>query len=302
MKCNNTNKNHLKPFVKWAGGKSKLLGSIRKCLPAGIGARINRYCEPFVGGGAVLFDLLQRYKFDSVYISDINPELINTYIVIRDNVDDLIQKLKEMENEYLALEQVERGCYYYKQREDFNNVKGDFSRGVYRAALFIFLNKTCFNGLFRVNRKGFFNVPVGDYKSPVICDASNLLNASHALQNVTILNADYSDSFSFIDENTFVYIDPPYRPLSKTACFTAYAEGCFGDKEQIKLAHYAFELDAKGAKVLVSNSNPKNTDKEDDFFERLYHLFYMDTVSSRHMINCKGAERSLITELLIYNF
>jgi DNA adenine methylase len=200
----------LKPFVKWAGGKGQLLVDIRKTYPAGLGIDIKKYAEPFVGGGAVLFDLLSSYNLDAVYISDINAELINTYRMIRDEGEGLIELLSEYENEYIPMEDVQRKDYYYAKRERFNELKvsGISSTNLESAAIFIFLNRTCFNGLFRVNRKGFFNVPMGAYKKPTICDTENLLNISSSLQNVEIVCGDYKKSSDFIDRNTFVYFDP----------------------------------------------------------------------------------------------
>jgi len=190
---------------------------------------------------------------------------------IRDNVDILIKSLKEMENQYVPMNNEDRKVYYYEKRSEYNNLKINIEENnIRKAALFIFLNKTCFNGLYRVNKKGEYNVPMGAYKNPKICDEENLKNVSLALKNVKITYADYRESKDFIDDNTFVYIDPPYRPLNITSSFTSYTENDFSDKEQIELANYIDILNEKGAKIVISNSDPKNTNENDNFFDDLY--------------------------------
>lgn len=294
----------LKPFVKWAGGKSQLLPKIRKSYPEGMGITITKYAEPFLGGGAVLFDILSTYQMEEVYVSDINKELINTYQIIRDDVTGLIKLLTQYQNEYVPADNEKRKLYYYKQRDRFNELISNnlFASSVEGAALFIFLNKTCFNGLYRVNRKGLFNVPMGAYKNPLICDADNLRNASKALQNVTIACADYRNASDFIDERTFVYFDPPYRPLTETSNFTSYTEQLFGDDAQKELAHFVSLMHNKKAKIVVSNSDPKNADASDDFFDTLYAEHRIRRVEATRMINSNSAARGKINELLICNF
>ncbi|MBS3902380.1 MAG: Dam family site-specific DNA-(adenine-N6)-methyltransferase, partial [Dethiobacter sp.] len=184
----------VKPFVKWAGGKSQILGNIRQGYPFGLGKTITKYAEPFVGGGAVLFDVLSKYQLEEVYISDLNRELIETYTQIRENVDEFISVLSTLECEYLLLSDDERKSYYYAKRERFNVLKANAAIGVEMAALFIYLNRTCFNGLYRVNGKGGFNVPMGSYKNPTICDSDNLLAVSKSLQGVRIVCGDYKES------------------------------------------------------------------------------------------------------------
>ncbi|MCQ2385084.1 MAG: DNA adenine methylase, partial [Clostridia bacterium] len=271
----------VKPFLKWAGGKGQLLSEIEQYYPFEDGM-ITKYAEPFVGGGAVLFDILSKYDLDEVYISDINAELINTYCVIRDNVDDLIVLLKGMQKEFVPADVEYRKEYYSAKRERFNDLKvhGDASNNIEKAALMIFLNKTCFNGLFRVNRKGFFNVPMGKYKKPLICDEDNLRAVSEALRNVTVVCGDYRRSADFIDDSTFVYFDPPYRPITDTASFTAYTENLFGDDAQIELAKFADNMHQKGAKIVISNSDPKNANADDDFFDNLYSTYQIKRVEA----------------------
>lgn len=293
----------IKPFLKWAGGKGQLLREIEKYYPFEDG-NITKYAEPFVGGGAVLFDILSKYDLEEVYISDINAELVNAYRVIRDDIDELVAILQMMQNEFVPMDAIERKVYYMAKRERFNDLKisSDETINIEKAALMIFLNKTCFNGLFRVNKKGLFNVPMGSYKNPMICDENNLRTLSKKLKNVKIVCGDYRLSRDFIDEHTFVYFDPPYRPLTDTASFTAYTENVFNDDSQKELAEYVNELDKKGAKIVVSNSDPKNTNEDDNFFDDIYSTYKIKRVEATRMINCNGDSRGKIKELLISNF
>ena len=292
-----------KPFIKWVGGKGQLLPEINKLYPIELGKNINKYAEIFLGGGAVLFDILSKYKLDEVYISDKNLELINTYKSIRDNVDILIKSLKEMEEQYIPLNNEDRKIYYYEKREEYNSLKiNSEMNNIEKAILFIFLNKTCFNGLYRVNKKGKFNVPMGAYKKPKICDEENLKNVSLTLRNVKIVYADYRESEKFIDDKTFVYIDPPYRPLNITSSFTSYTENDFNDKEQIELAEYINVLNKKGAKIVISNSDPKNNDIDDNFFDELYKNYNINRVKATRMLNSNASLRGAINELLITNY
>ena len=292
-----------KPFIKWVGGKGQLLSEINKLYPVELGKNINKYAEIFVGGEAVLFDILSKYKLDEVYISDKNLELINTYKSIRDDVGILIKLLKEMEEQYTSLNNENRKLYYYEKRREYNNLKINIEENnIEKAVLFIFLNKTCFNGLYRVNKKGEFNVPIGTYKKPKICDEENLKNVSMALKKVKIVYADYRESEEFIDNKTFVYIDPPYRPLNITSSFTSYTENDFSDKEQIELAEYINVLNKKGAKIVISNSDPKNNDIDDNFFDKLYKNYNINRVKATRMLNSNASLRGVINELLITNY
>lgn len=287
-----------RPFLKWAGGKTQLLKIIRAYYP--FSKEINKYAEPFVGGGAVLFDILNTFSLKQVYVSDINNDLILTYNCIRDDVENLVQLLKQYEQEYLVLDDISRKVYYLAKRDKFN-LKEPFSN-CQRAALLIFLNKTCFNGLYRLNKKGEFNVPSGVYKNPLICNEENLRLVSEKLQKTKIICGDYKKSIDFIDEKTFVYFDPPYRPLNKTANFTSYTENVFQDDEQIFLAEFIQRVHEKGAKFLLSNSDPKNQDENDLFFDELYAKFNIIRIDASRMINCKGEGRGKIKELLISNY
>lgn len=298
-----TDEKRAKPFLKWAGGKGQLLNEIEQYYPFE-NEKYKKYAEPFVGGGAVLFDVLSKYDLESVYISDINAELINSYCIIRDNLDDLLDMLARMQDEFVPMDTEIRKQYYLDKRNRFNQLKATDGKkaSVERAALMLFLNKTCFNGLYRVNRKGFFNVPMGAYKNPLICDEDNLTAVSCALKKVEIVCADYTRSADFIDEHTFVYFDPPYRPITETAAFTAYTENLFDDTQQIELANFVEMMNARGAKLVVSNSDPKNTNEKDDFFDNIYSARKIKRVEATRMINCNREARGKIKELLISNF
>ena len=291
----------IKPFVKWAGGKGQLLSLISKKYPDGLGYHIKKYAEPFVGGGAVLFNILSTYDLDEVYISDINRELVYAYSSIKDNANNLIELLSVLQTEFYAQRDEGRKEYYYQKRDRFNDLKIK-GYSIEAAALFIFLNKTCFNGLYRVNGNGLFNVPMGRYKTPLICDADNIKKISSNLSNVAIIWGDYRKSEKFIDSNTFVYFDPPYRPITSTANFTAYNENLFDDNAQRELAAFATQLNKKNAKIIISNSDPKNSNINDNFFDILYQGFNITRIEANRMINCNSTARGKITELLITNF
>jgi len=296
---NNTN---AKPFLKWAGGKTQLLNNIEARLPSQVRqGTIDKYVEPFVGGGAVFFYLVQRYHFNHFYLLDINEDLIRCFQAVRDNVETLIRYLSQLKNEFHPLSQTERKKFFLEIRADFNEEKKRrFSTKT--AAKLIFLNKTCFNGLYRVNRKGEFNVPFGKYKNPNICDKENLRFVSEILQSADIICGDFEDSIHFIDDNTFVYLDPPYRPISKTASFTSYSKDAFNQQDQNRLADFCKKIDQKDGKFLLSNSDPKNEDPDDHFFEDYYSKFHIERVKASRAINCKGNKRGQIKELIITNY
>ncbi len=254
-----------RPFIKWVGGKKQLLEEIREKYPS----EIEKYCEPFVGGGAVLFDILSKFKPSQILINDINKELINTYSQIKNNCEGMISQLSEIQAIYKNHSVEENKEFFYEKRARYNELKvnGNDAENLEKAVLFIFLNKTCFNGLYRVNSKGLFNVPFNSAKNPLLCDEENLRACSKLLQSVEMKVGDYKECKSFIDDKTFVYIDPPYRPLTQTAAFTSYSENGFTDKEQIELGNFITEISNNGAMVLASNSDPKNANENDNFFD-----------------------------------
>ena len=297
--------NMARPFLKWAGGKRQLISEIEARLPSDID-ECSSYVEPFIGGGAVLFHLLDSRRFDEVYISDLNPELVLCYRTLQDDADEVIKHLSKMIESYPS-EQEDRKKSYYAIRGDWNSDVGKIpslskTRKAKRTAQTLFLNKTCFNGLFRVNRKGEFNVPIGSYVNPSFPASEDLLEVQKALQGITIHEAPFEECESWVSKDSFVYFDPPYRPLSDTANFVSYAKGDFNDQDQERLATLFRELDQKGAKVLLSNSDPKNTVPEDDFFDDLYSDFTIDRVEANRAINSNPDRRGAITELLIRNY
>ena len=295
-----------RPFLKWAGGKSQLLPEIMPYYPFAEG-RFTRYVEPFLGAGAVLFDILGRFELKSVYIGDCNTELVNAYVCLRDYPEDVIARLERLQDAFWPLEGEARKKMYLEQRARFNELKiadepTRENRLTERAALLVFLNKTCFNGLFRVNAKGLFNVPAGSAKRPAICDAKNLRSVSHALKDVDIVCTSYEHCLNVVDEKTFVYLDPPYRPISASASFTAYTSECFDDTRQKELAAFVREVDRLGARFLLSNSDPKNIDPKDNFFDKLYRDYHIRRVEARRSINSKGCARGPVREILVSNF
>lgn len=293
-----------KPFLKWAGGKRQLLDEIRARLPKSID-EMDTYIEPFIGGGAVLFDMLKRFNFKNVHISDINPELVLCYRQIQSSVEEVNQYLEHLIENYPKNSE-KRDEYYYALRESWNanldiNSMTNKQKS-YRVAQMIFLNKTCFNGLFRLNRSGKFNVPTGRYKNPSFPSAECLIEVSKALQGVIIHNTRYEECIKWVENKTFVYFDPPYRPLSKTSSFISYSKGDFNDENQVELANLAKKLDKMEAFFLLSNSDPKNTIKDDNFFDELYSQFQIDRVFARRAINSNPDRRGKISELLIQNY
>lgn len=291
-----------KPFLKWAGGKGQLLEEIETRLPEQLRTgEIDTYVEPFVGGGAVFFLLAQKYpSLRHFYLFDINQDLVNCYKVVKKSADALIQQLNKIEKQYMSLEQPDRRDLFLQIRQKFNEEKL-IQFNVSTAAELIFLNKTCYNGLYRVNRKGEFNVPFGDYKNPNICDSDNLLAVSRLLKAAEIICADFEESEKYVDDHTFVYLDPPYRPLSATASFTSYSKYDFTERDQMRLAGFCVRIAAKGARFLLSNSDPKNEDPTDGFFETCYGDFNIERIRAIRAINCKGSRRGEISELLITN-
>jgi DNA adenine methylase len=298
-----------KPFLKWAGGKGQLLEAFQKFYPSELReGKIETFCEPFVGGGAVFFDIAQKFSIKSALLCDNNEDLILTYQVIQNEVQNLIEKLDRFQNQYLKLNEEKRTEYYYKVREQFNTQKKLLSysriskKWIERAAQIIFLNRTCFNGLFRFNSKGEFNVPQGRYKNPKILDVENLFKVSQLLSVAEIQKSDFREIKKRVSENTFVYYDPPYRPLNQTSSFTAYSKDAFGDPEQIALATLFSELDQKGIKQMLSNSDPKNHNPDDHFFDNLYKDFQIFRVPARRLINSAGDKRHAINEIVVTNY
>ena len=291
-----------KPFIKWAGGKTQLLTQFENILPHNLEeAEHFTYIEPFVGGGAMLFHMLQKYtNIGRVIINDINPNLITAYRVIRDTPERLITDLKMLQREFRQNSNEEaRKEYFLSIRKSYNE---DTHNDVTNTAMFIFLNRTCFNGLYRVNSKGYFNVPFGKYTNPTICDEELLLEDSKILQNVEILCGDYTLIERYVDNNTFIYFDPPYRPLSTTSSFTSYSKENFDDTEQTRLAHFFARLSRYGCKMMLSNSDCCAQNPNDTFFENLYGNFIIDKVHASRFVNAIPSKRGKLTEILVRNY
>ncbi|GEO06008.1 restriction endonuclease subunit M [Adhaeribacter aerolatus] len=292
----------VKPFLKWAGGKTQLLGAIETKIVPFFKARgqVN-YLEPFIGSGAVLFFLLRNYKqyIKQAVISDINPDLINLYKIIRDQPLALIEQLSALAETYFSYPtDIERKEYFYRIRAEFNQIQPDAVR---KSALLLFLNKTCFNGLYRVNAKGQFNVPFGRYKKPNICNQEVILADSEALQHTEILLGDFTLTEPFLEENSLVYLDPPYKPLSSTASFNTYAKEGFYDEDQIRLKTYCDTIQATGAYFVLSNSDTATSPADISFFDSLYQEYTVNRVKAKRAINANGQARGEISELLISN-
>lgn len=284
----------IKPFLKWAGGKTQLLPSIRNFFPLDM-KNTDTYIEPFVGGGAVLFHILVNYpNIKNIVINDINPRLINTYLILRENPVDLHSILEKYQAQYWRLALTEQKQFYLEKREYFNSGSAEKTE---LAALFIFLNKTCFNGLYRVNKSGTFNVPFGQYKKPLICNRELILRLSRLLKKVTILNGDYAHTIANFRGNTFVYFDPPYHPVSQTSNFTAYSIECFDETQQERLACFCRLLDFD-SKWMLSNSCPM----DDNFFYKHYNGYKIRQIEAGRSIGASSKSRGKISELLITNY
>ena len=294
------NMTQARPFIKWVGGKTQLLDEVRKSLPRDFASRKHvTYVEPFVGGGAVMFWILQAYpNIQRAVINDINPDLICTYRVIKENVEELIVELANIQDEYIPLSTESRKEFFMEKRARFNTKR---TAPVETAALFIFLNRTCFNGLYRVNSKGEFNVPHGKYANPRICDVDNLRACSEVLQKVEILCGDFAETGRYAGPDTLFYFDPPYKPITETSSFTSYAKEGFNDAEQIRLRDFCDQISRDKALFVASNSDPKYVNPSENFFDALYNHFIIKRVSAARMINSDASGRGAISELMISN-
>jgi DNA adenine methylase len=288
-----------KPFLKWAGGKSWLIEHIEPLLPPYLSSNSFTYVEPFVGSGAMLFWFLDRFpKMEKAIINDLNGDLINVYRTIALQPEELISILDILQKEYHLLEDDEDGkkIYYYDKRDKFN--LRDCSN-VDHAALFIFLNRTCFNGLYRVNKSNKYNVPMGRYKNPTICDRNNLLAVSEALKKVEIRCGDYADTL-IESGNPIYYFDPPYKPISVSSSFGAYTKDGFGDGDQVRLKEFCDILDGKGYNWLLSNSDVREN-SGDNFFDDMYSDYNILRVNAKRSINSNKDGRGLVSEIIINN-
>lgn len=294
-----------RPFLKWAGGKGQLIDQISEYLPTTLTTgKVKKYFEPFLGGGAVFFWIAEHFDFETAYLYEINPNVHNGYLVIKKDVKKLIKELSELELEYFSSSEREREKMFYQKRKEFNThlKKKPLNGPIRRAALLIFLNKTCFNGLYRVNSSGEFNVPFGRYKNPNICNEDNLLAVHEALQKAEIIHGDFALCLEKADHESFVYFDPPYRPISATASFTSYSKDAFDDTAQKRLRELYGKLAKKGASLMLSNSDPKNVNPRDNFFDDLYRGYRIERLTATRLINCNADKRGLIKEILVMNY
>ncbi len=300
---------YAKPFFKWAGGKSQLLHEFDSRFPEALKTGVlDRYVEPFIGGGAVFFFVMQMFPFRESVICDANEELVLTYQVIRQDVDALISLLRDYQSRYDALDETGRKDLYLSVRAALNADRKGFDFSSYgpswieRAAKLLFLNKTCFNGLFRVNSSGEFNVPFGKYRNPGIVIEFNLRLVSELLKSTTILHGDFSRCLEYVDNRTFVYLDPPYRPLNNSSSFTSYSRDGFSDQDQVRLKEFVDSVSSIGASVMLSNSDPRNEDPTDHFFDDLYQQYRIERVMAKRVINSNAEKRGAISEIIVMNY
>ncbi|WP_434353108.1 DNA adenine methylase [Psychrobacter sp. HD31] len=299
-----------KPLIKWVGGKTQLLPQITAKLPKFVqNGEPYIYVEPFVGGGSVALHLLDIQTNPNppkkAIINDINSDLVNLYEVIKNKPSPLLDELKSIQSDYdKLLDKESKKPYFYEKRALFNTRK---SSNIEQASLFVFLNRAGFNGLYRVNNKNEFNVPIGSYKRPIFVFEELIYQVSELLQNVIILNDDYQHTLKEVQKlNTdnlpvLFYFDPPYKPISETASFTAYATNDFNDSHQVELANFCKKIDALGYHWIASNSDPKNTDVNNHFFDELYQGFEIKRVKAARSINSNSAKRGQISEVLMRN-
>lgn len=295
-------KTNAKPFIKWVGGKGQLISQLEALLPIDFAERGSvTYIEPFVGGGAMLFYMLQKYKnIKSAVINDINSDLTLCYQVVRDNPTELIKSLTAIQSEFYALQTEEKRKLFFLQQRALFNTKS--LNRIDNSALFFFLNRTCFNGLYRVNKAGKFNVPFGKYLTPTICDTATIYADSKLLQNVEIMTGDFEQTFAKIERNTFFYLDPPYRPLSRTSSFNDYTKEDFNDEAQIRLKLFCDRLNEKGIDFMLSNSDCFGKDGKDRFFDDLFIDYKIERVWASRNINAVASKRGKLTEIVVNNY
>lgn len=291
-----------KPFIKWVGGKTQLIEQLDALLPANFSQWNDvTYIEPFVGGGAMLFYMLQQYpNISRAIINDVNPDLTTCYRTIRDYPEELISSLKDIQRLYFEIKSDDARKEFYLAVRDRYNEKG--LDPIENTTKFFFLNRTCFNGLYRVNKKGLFNVPFGKYSNPLICDETTIRLDSALLQNVEILTGDFEATFDYAHGNTLFYFDPPYRPLSDTSSFNDYAKEAFNDESQIRLKQYCDRVNESGYFFMLSNSDCKGKNENDSFFDVLYKDYNIERVLASRSINSNPNKRGKLTEILVRNF
>ncbi len=301
-----TKTNNARPFIKWVGGKGQLLTQLETSLPSELHEDRFTYIEPFVGGGAMLFFMLQNFvNIKRVVVNDINKNLTDAYRVIKDEHEELVYRLKHIEQQYGNIKDYEeQRTYYLEMRRRFNE---EALKPIDKTAIFIFLNRTCFNGLYRENAKGYFNVPFGRYANPTICNEEVICADSELLNryNVEILNDDFKETANHMDAFglNFFYFDPPYRPLSATSSFNSYVKEDFNDDSQRDLANFCRALSVKNnVRWMLSNSDCSAKNPDETFFEDIYSGFDIQRVYASRMVNANASKRGKLTELLIRNY
>lgn len=291
-----------KPFIKWVGGKTQLISQLDELLPANFEQMDNvTYIEPFVGGGAMLFYMLQRYpNIRQAIINDINGDLTTCYQTVRDYPEELIASLRDIQEAYNEqLTEEGRKDFFMAARARYNEKNLD---PIENTTIFFFLNRTCFNGLYRVNKKGLFNVPFGKYINPQIYDEETIRLDSELLRRVEILNGDFERTFEYANGNTLFYFDPPYRPLSDTSSFNDYTKESFNDDAQIRLKEFCDRINDAGYMFMLSNSDCKGKNEEDNFFDVLYANYNIERVWAARYINSNPTKRGKLTEILVHNY
>ena len=291
-----------KPFIKWVGGKGQLIEQLDAQLPVNFGDWEEvTYIEPFVGGGAMLFYMLQHYpNIQYAVINDVNADLTTCYHTVRDNPEELITSLLDIQKAYNVLQTEEaRKDFFLAVRDRYNEKNLD---PIENTTKFFFLNRTCFNGLYRVNKKGLFNVPFGKYINPQICDPTTIRKDSELLQRVEIMTGDFEATFQYAHGNTLFYFDPPYRPLSETSSFNDYTKEAFNDDAQIRLKEYCDHIHEAGYKFMLSNSDCKGKNEADNFFDVLYGTYRIERVWASRSINANPTKRGKLTEILVRNY
>lgn len=291
-----------KPFIKWVGGKTQLIEQLDALLPADFDNWENAtYIEPFVGGGAMLFYMLQKYpNIKTAVINDVNPDLTTCYQTVRDYPEELISSLLSIQDDYKSLKTEEdRKSFYISVRDRYNQKN---LNPIENTTMFFFLNRTCFNGLYRVNKHGTFNVPFGKYTNPQICDEATIRCDSALLKNVTIMTGDFEKTFSHAQRNTIFYFDPPYRPLSNTSSFNDYTKEAFNDDAQIRLKKYCDKINDAGFKFMLSNSDGRGKNVTDEFFDVLYKNYCIERVWASRSVNSNPKKRGRLTEILVHNY
>ncbi len=281
----------VKPFLKWVGGKTKLLSEIEKNLPKNLIKKSFNYVEPFLGGGAVFFHLIQKFNIEKAYLNDLNEKLIDVYKDVRDNKNELINELEKIQKDYYN---TNKKMFFLDKRNEFNAIK----KSIKKSAIFIFLNKTGFNGMYRENSKGEFNIPFGQMKKPLICNKDGLEKTSNLLNDNDI--AFSSKSFNKLiptEQDTFYYLDPPYRPISKTSSFTDYTKSSFNDTTQRSLKEYCDKIDKSGSFFMQSNSY-----SDDGFFQKLYKNRKINNLKVTRTISADGNKRNKVKEIIIKNY